>query len=792
MITVRFLYLTGLKRGMFRRARLVGSWNGWTEISMVDVVADDGCPAFAAEVEFDDADAGRNLQWGVRFDGPVRPNVWAVSTEVGDEDSHERYREFVLPGAGARLEERYYLTDSRRLGAQKFYSNDGAAADLKFSVWAPNAQEVHVVFGQRDRGYIGDDGTGVDPMKPVVALQRRAGGAWESGSVGQFDKFVGDPYMFRIVNAQGHVVYRTDIHSRWQTGRGDRNPACDSWNGDPETLDGTVSCSVVVDQDVVRAEFTPTGPAPAVISDEEFWYTEFTPGLPVPTRIEDLVIYEMHVGALGFPRTGPGTLADAMELLDYLVDLGINAVELLPIAEFSGNFSWGYGDTHHFAIESSLGGRDEYKHFVRECHRRGIAVIQDVVYNHFDNTAERAEWQYDSELPEQNCYYWYEGTSTRYPRPDGGYLNNGSSGYAPNYREERVRGLFVSSAAELIEDFHVDGLRVDLTQAIHRDNTLNANGQGVRAANLFGQKFLREWGRTLRLIRPSVMLIAEDHTGWPPVIEPPRVGGLGFDATWFAEFYHHLIGDADMSAGAARLLREAGFGDDRPLQMGEFADRLWRTQLNTIAYHESHDEAGNSPGSARTIKVAVNDAVLWADTRAFAEARCRVAGGLAMLSAGTPMFFMGEEIGAQKRYRFDNVNASKEDLLGERAGVGAALFRFYQDLIRLRRANPAVRSRNIDIVHVHNANRVIVFIRRDGRNEVLVAASLNNQPFSDGYVIQTGTDRLSSGEWQETFNSDAGIYGGRDIGNFGSSVVASDGRIELRIPANGFLVLQKR
>jgi 1,4-alpha-glucan branching enzyme len=98
-----------------------------------------------------------------------------------------------------------------------------------------------------------------------------------------------------------------------------------------------------------------------------------------------------------------------MALLDYLTALGVNAVELLPVSEFSGNLAWGYGDTHHFVIESSAGGRDKYKHFVRECHRRGIAVIQDVVYNHYDSQAERAQWQYDSTAPEQNIYYWYEG-----------------------------------------------------------------------------------------------------------------------------------------------------------------------------------------------------------------------------------------------------------------------------------------------------------------------------------------------------------------------------------------------
>ena len=84
-------------------------------------------------------------------------------------------------------------------------------------------------------------------------------------------------------------------------------------------------------------------------------------------------------------------MSDAIVFLDHLVDLGVNAVELLPMAEFSGTVSWGYGDTHHFCIESSAGGRDKYRHFVRECHRRGIAVIQDVVYNHYDFEAERAQ-----------------------------------------------------------------------------------------------------------------------------------------------------------------------------------------------------------------------------------------------------------------------------------------------------------------------------------------------------------------------------------------------------------------
>ncbi len=133
-------------------------------------------------------------------------------------------------------------------------------------------------------------------------------------------------------------------------------------------------------------------------------------------------------------------------------------------------------------------------------------------------------------------------------------------------------------------------------------------------------------------------------------------------------------------------------------------------------------------------------------TRRYAEARSRVATGLSLLSAGTPMFFMGEEIAAQKPYRYDNVNAAKEDLHGERAGAGAGMFHFFQDLIRLRTANPAIRSRHLDVVHADGPSRVIAFTRRTEQAEVLVVASLSNRPFLDGYVITTAPDRLPPGQ----------------------------------------------
>jgi 1,4-alpha-glucan branching enzyme len=793
-IAVQFRYLTGLKRDIFRNARLAGSWDPagrfaqtWSETPMSTGKAEDGCPCFAATVDFDDSEVGKRFRWGVRLDGPSAPNLWGIPTEINDGMSSERYREFELQRGDGTQD--FYFTYARCLGARKIFSAGAEEPDLRFSVWAPNAQAVEVVFGKPDNGYIADDGGGIDPARPVFELRRGPGGIWESEVVPDFAAFEGAPYMYRIRNAQGQIAYRTDLFARSQIGRGGVDPQGAHFSGSPSRLDGTKSCSLIMGLDTVAKEFRAEDGER--IPEAEFWANEFTPGLAVPTRIEDLLIYELHVNALGFGENRPGNLRDALELLPYLSDLGINAVELLPMSEFSGEAGWGYGDSHYFVIESSAGSRDEYKHFVRECHRRGIAVIQDVCYNHYDSNAARDEWQYDSTAPEQNIYYWYEGKPADYRHPDGGYIDNGSSGFAPRYWEEIVRHLFVSSAAGFVEEFHVDGLRVDLTQAFHRDNALHADGRTVASANQFGIKLLREWSRTLRLIRPSVMLIAEDHSGWDAVTQLPEAGGLGFGATWFAYFYHNLIGDSDMAGGRARLIKNAGAGGDGPLDVEQFAGALFDSKFDKVVYHESHDEAGNAGGTQRTIVCAVNGAALTGATRDYAEARSRVAFGLSLFSAGTPMFFMGEEIGAQKPYRFDSFISNREDLVSERAGNGARMFRFYQDAIRFSRRHAAARSPEIDIIHVLGGNRVIAFTRSAGRDKLLVVASLRNEPFSDGYIIQTDASRLSDGLWREAFNSDAAIYGGNNIGNFGADIAVTNGRLQSRIPANGFLVFQK-
>ena len=794
---VRFTYITGIRQAVFSNVRLSGSWdaNGmystaWSTVPMAAITGPDGCPAYQATVDIDASPAGAQFNWGVTLDGPAGPNVWGIPTEIGDPNSTQRYRTFQLAGGGGTQDVTYYLTTTRSLGARKAYGAAGAPPGIAFSVWAPNAQNISVVFGVAANGYIDDNSGGIDPASPVIALAKDpATGIWSNDpTLFAFSDFVGKPYMYRITDEQGTVRIRTDLHSLEQIGQGATNPGDAAYAGTAANLDGTVSCTLVVGPDIVSP-----APGAAPVADTDFWVNEFSPARPVPTQLEDAVIYELHIGSLGFGNPNPGNLQDAIQFLDHLTLLGVNAVELLPMSQYDGTVAWGYGDSHYFAIQSAAGGRDQYRAFVKACHQRGIAVIQDVVYNHYDATADRDEWYYDSSLDNHNIYYWYEGLPSNYANANGGYLDNGSSGWTPCFWQEQVRSMFISSAVAFVMDFHVDGFRVDLTDAIHADNALHANGSSVGNANAFGCKFLREWSRTLRMVKPTVMLAAEDYTNWPAMTQLPDNGGMGFDSIWYADFIHHLVGDGDYGPSYARLIHTAGQGGAGPLAMDYFGGALQASGGNKIVYHENHDEAGNESDTRRTIVEAVNGAPIVGVTRQYAEARCRFAMGMNALSAGTPMFFMGEEIGAQNLFLYETQNflAAREDIIGDTTGTGANLFRFYQDIIRFRLSHPSIRTHTLTLAYTNDANRIIAFVRTEPTEQLLVVGSLSDTPFSNGYFIQANTGALPDGTWREIFNSDASIYGGNNVGNYGAAIPSSQGQIQMIIPANGVLILSK-
>jgi 1,4-alpha-glucan branching enzyme len=167
-------------------------------------------------------------------------------------------------------------------------------------------------------------------------------------------------------------------------------------------------------------------------------------------------------------------------------------------------------------------------------------------------------------------------------------------------------------------------------------------------------------------------------------------------------------------------------------------------------------------------------------------------GGGAIARVLRPMFFMGEEIGAQNRYTYDNFLAAREDILGKRTGDGQALFRFYQDLITLTRRFRSIRSQNIDILHQSDSNRVVAFKRWIGDEEVVVAASLNDTAFANGYVLEKDLVAIPNAGWKEIFNSDGASYGGQNVGNHGAITTSAGGRLNVIIPAVGVVVFAKQ
>jgi 1,4-alpha-glucan branching enzyme len=841
-VPVEFAYFVGFPKWPAEgvEAELRGSWNSvgrlstnWTPTKMIREQGADGCVCFRATVNLDSVDANQKFEWGVVLKSG-NCEVWGIPTEVKETGSTRQTRSFAFSSSTQR--EEYHLTNCRRLGANLRYREIGSIPGIQFAVWAPYAQSVELVLGtvydqinpsnkiptvktlvkNLAGGFISDKGDGIDSSRgPFNLIKRPSDDVWETDSAdpafADFRKWDHQPYMYRIKREDGSTVFRTDLYSRCQVGFGATPPAMDKpYAGLLSQIEGRVSCSAVVNPETVVKAFREKPlvfPERKFIPEDDFWAGEFS-GPAIPKRVEDLIIYELHMGALGYPSNTPGTLQDALAMLDYIVDLGANAVELLPLSEFGGGAqNWGYATSQYFAIEYAGGGRDQFKHFIKACHQKGLAVIMDVVYNHYNQEADRAERAYDSPAPNHDIYYWYEGNPSDYPFPRGGYLDNMSTGDAPAYHEEMVRKMFISSAVALAREFHVDGFRVDQTTSIHGYNRRIFQGVEVPAANIFGAKMLRELGRTLRMVKPEIMLMAEDHSTWDQVTRPVEEGGMGFDARWFSEFYHCLLGDTNDGNNAKLIYYAAKDPFGHPsLQMDTFAWQLQQTQDAKVVYNESHDEAGNSTGpfedpnwdhqdagkqftSHRGIVVASNAWPLIGSTRTFAEARCRFAYSMTVFSAGTPMFLFGEEVGAERRFKYNQVLQNKEDYKGLRAGAGQNLFAFYAAANRLRRQWPGLRSRNIDPVYVHNDNRVIAFRRWQGTEHYLVVGTLSDTPYSSGYYFQNS--RLWDGAWTEIFNSDAATFGGAGVGNFGGIVRITGGAVNCNIPANGVVIFQR-
>ena len=442
----------------------------------------------------------------------------------------------------------------------------------------------------------------------------------------------------------------------------------------------------------------------------------------------ELVIYEMHIGTFNVKETGhPGTFQSAIEKFPYLKELGINAIEVMPIAEFSGDFSWGYNPAHPFAVKSTYGGPDEFKLFVKAAHEQGIAVILDVVYNHL-GPGDLDLWQFDGwSENEKGGIYFYNNQCSQTPWGET----------RPDYGRGEVRQYLRDNALMWFEEYHIDGLRWDMIIYI-----ASIDGNEENQANAIPEGWsLMQWINVeIQQLFPGKISIGESMRNNSWVTKDVGAGGAGFNTQWDAEFVHPI-------RQAVILL------DDKLRDAGEvgkaIGHRYDEDAFKRVIYTESHDEIAN--GRARVPEEIWPGKVdSW-----FSKKRSTLGAAIVLTSPGIPMIFQGQELLEDRWFQ------DKDPIDWSRVEGENGILSMYRDLIALRRNRSGVTrglcGQNIRIYHVNNEAKVIVFHRWDEQgptDSVVVVVNMTNQN-RDGYVI--GFPR--AGLWKTRFNSDSYNYG---------------------------------
>ena len=452
--------------------------------------------------------------------------------------------------------------------------------------------------------------------------------------------------------------------------------------------------------------------------------------------VKGAVLYEIHVGTF----TPAGTFDSAVDKLPHLVELGVDAVELMPVAEFSGDRGWGYDGVDLFAPHHSYGGPDGLKRFVDACHRHGLGVVVDVVYNHLGPSG--------NYLGEFGPYF-----SDRHQTNWGAAVNFDGPG------SDEVRRFFIDNALSWLRDYHADALRLDAVHAI-------ADGSAVHVL----EQMAREVDALSVHLRRPLALIAETDLNDPRFVLPPAAGGYGLDAAWADEWHHAL--HAALTGDTSGYYED--FGDithlAKALRQAWVYDGIWSEHRGRrhgrspagiaghrfVIFTQNHDQVGNRALGERT-SALLNDG------------RLRIAAALLLTGPFTPLLFQGEEWGASspflyftdhhdpslgravtegRRNEFSYWAADPEGIpdpqaestfrrskldWGERdAEPHRGLLEWYRLLIGLRRANPELSDPRPESVEVEaDEGRRTLAVKR-GRFGVLVNLSTEPRGFCPG------------------------------------------------------------
>ena len=499
------------------------------------------------------------------------------------------------------------------------------------------------------------------------------------------------------------------------------------------------------------SRFQPEGVhGPSEVVGEHFdWHDEGWSGV----ALEDYVVYELHVGTFA----EEGTFDAIIPRLDELKSLGVTAVELLPVAQFPGSRNWGYDGVYMNAVQESYGGPRALKRLADACHQRGLAILLDVVYNHLG--------------PEGNYLGQYGPYFTdRYKTPWGLALNFDGP------RSDDVRWFFIHSALQWVDEFHFDGLRVDAVHAIVD-----------HSAEPFLQDLCDAVRKRAAQLGRRIYTIAESDLNDPRVISPKDEFGLGFDTQWMDDYHHSLhtllTGEQDgyYAGFPLKVSNLARILTDGYLYIGQhsaYRGRKYGLKPKTrngaqfVVSIQNHDQVGNRMLGDRIAAIVSHD-------------KARLAAAATILSPFIPMLFMGEEYGEKRPFQYftshsdpdlieavrkgrreefddfawqgeapdphaqETFDNSKLDWSSRERAEHQSMWKFYRELLALRRDVPALRSLNLDSVQPTAFDDKGVLLVR--RGDVLLAFN-----FSDTAQKVDGPD----GSWTSLLDTGATLSGG--------------------------------
>jgi maltooligosyltrehalose trehalohydrolase len=514
------------------------------------------------------------------------------------------------------------------------------------------------------------------------------------------------------------------------------------------------------------------------------------------------VIYEAHVGSLLAAQDNglPATFEDLEKRLDYVLELGATALELMPTAEFGGKKDWGYTNDHYFAGADAYGftmpverareeglvpadsdhapgeevridGTEALKWFVDKAHQRGLTVYGDVVYNHTSGKPDG-----------DNPLSAIGGENSDFFRWGDGHFKETPWGRKPDFEDPFVKQFFTDHAAQQITEYGFDGLRFDFTQVLHNTGSAHEKNAGMEA--------LRQIQRGLELVKPGVFTVAEDFSNDPLVASPLEWQnhngemlrkGMGFDAVWAAPYRDSIYEFIKGRAGSADNLLGQMQGHHGVPGTGQM-----------LTYSHSHDEVGNSGKWIGRLAAGTKseDGVL----SDLARSKARSSAALTLLAPGIAMLWQGEEFLGNNDFKHGltstwGADTSWLDGTPEQKATPASRarqghFKVHQDLIKLRRSSDAFEPHAPVLrTYSHNDDKVSAFERQGKSGDRFIVISHMSEADKADYTIP-----LPEGQWREVLNTDAEVYGGEGFGNAGGTF---SGQAALNLPAGGTIVLQR-